>query len=302
MATKQNVYRKYLDPAVVSRLSGMELRARLVVEGFMAGMHKSPYHGFSVEFAEHRQYMPGDDIKHIDWKVYGKTDRFYVKQFEEETNLKAYLLLDRSASMGYASHTVSKFQYAAYLAAALSYLLIRQRDAAGLVTFDSKIQRLLPPRSVPSYLMRILQELEHTRPAESTNIASTLHSVAERIKRRGLILLFSDLFDEFPHDLVQGLKHFRHRKHEVIVFHILDPLEISFAFKEDALFEDMETQNTISVQPAHVHAAYRQLMRAFLEKLKKACRENRIDYVQLTTDTPFDLALSTFLQKRKRLG
>ena len=268
----------------------------------MAGLHKSPYHGFSVEFAEHRQYMPGDDIKHIDWKVYGKTDRFYVKQFEEETNLKAFLLLDRSASMGYASNGVSKYQYATYLAAALSYMMIRQRDAVGLVTFDNKIHRLLPPRSIPTYLTRILQELENTSAANTTNIAHTLHNIAERIKRRGLIILFSDLFDENPHELIQGLKHFRHRNHEVIVFHILDAMEQSFAFKSDAIFEDMETGAKISTQPAHVRSEYRKLMKSFLNKIKKSCRENNIDYVRLSTDSPFDLALTKFLQKRKRIG
>ena len=298
----QNIYRKYLNPSVVSRLAGMELRARLVVEGFMAGLHKSPYHGFSVEFAEHRQYMPGDDIKHVDWKVYGKTDRFYVKQFEEETNLKAFLLLDRSASMGYGSGEVSKYQYASYLTAALSYLMIRQRDAVGLVSFDESIHRLLPPRSVRTYLTRILQELEHTQPAKSTNIAATLHNIAERIKRRGLIILFSDLFDENPDELLQGLKHFRHRNHEVIVFHTLDPLEISFAFKNDAIFEDMETGAKISTQPAHIGGAYRKMMQDYLKRIKKSCRENNIDYELLPTDAPFDLALTKFLQKRKRIG
>lgn len=280
----------------------MELRARLVVEGFMAGLHKSPYHGFSVEFAEHRQYMPGDDIKHVDWKVYGKTDRFYVKQFEEETNLKAFLLIDRSASMGYASNGVSKYQYATYLAAALSYLMIRQRDAVGLVSFDREIHRLLPPRSVPTYLARILQELENTTAANTTNIARTLHNIAERIKRRGLIILFSDLFDENPHELIQGLKHFRHRHHEVLVFHILDAMEQSFAFNNDAIFEDMETGDKISTQPAHVRSEYRKLMREFLDRIKKSCRENNIDYALLSTDSPFDLALTKFLQKRKRIG
>lgn len=302
MAGESSVYRKYLDPRVVSQLANMELRARLVVEGFMAGLHKSPYHGFSVEFAEHRQYMPGDDIKHVDWKVYGKTDRFYVKQFEEETNLKAYILLDRSASMAYAGKGVSKFEYAACLAAALAYLMIKQRDAAGLITFDEQVRRILPARSVSTYLPVLLKELDSTTPSSGTNIAGTLHSIAERIKRRGLILLFSDLFDPDTQALVQGLKHFRHRKHEVLVFHTLDALETSFAFDDDAIFEDMESGARISTQPVHVRREYQRLLQEFLQTVKRSCREHNIDYVQLTTDTPFDRALTHYLQKRTRIG
>ena len=301
MADSKNIYRKYLDPKKISHLASMDLRARLVVEGFIAGLHKSPYHGFSVEFSEHRQYMPGDDFKHIDWKVYGKTDRFYVKQFEEETNLKAYLLLDCSASMGYSSGEVNKFQYATYLAAALTYLMIRQRDAVGLVSFDEKIRRLLPARSVSTYLSRILTELENTRTANSTAIVPTLHEMAERIKRRGLIMLFSDLFDDNTQGVIQGLKHFRHRNHEVIVFHILDPMEVRFDFRDDAIFQDMETRQKLSTQPVHIRAEYRKMMREFLTGIKKACLENNIDYVPLTTETPFDRALVQYLQKRKRV-
>ncbi len=296
-------YRKYLDPRVISRISRMDLRARLVVEGFMSGLHKSPYHGFSVEFAEHRQYMPGDDIKHIDWKVYGKTDRYYVKQFEEETNLKTYLLIDRSASMGYAgSGEISKLQYSTYLAAALSWLLMRQRDAVGLVTFDDKIRKIMPARSVLTYLPELLTELERSQPASTTNIAATLHEIADRIKRRALIILFSDLFDENRDGIIQGLKHFRHRNHEVIVFQVLDPLEVSFAFGDDAIFQDMETAEKMTTQPVHIQQEYRKLLHAFLENMKKSCLENDIDYQLLQTNMPFDLALVHYLQKRKRLG
>ncbi|RMD92311.1 MAG: DUF58 domain-containing protein [Calditrichaeota bacterium] len=302
MTQKQSIYRKYLDPKVISHLATLDLRARMVVEGFIAGLHKSPYHGFSVEFSEHRQYMPGDDFKHIDWKVYGKTDRFFVKQYEEETNLKAYLLIDASASMVYSSHEVNKFQYATYLAAALTYLMLRQRDAVGLVTFDEKIRKILPARSVSTYLPLILAELEKTQTAHGTAIVPMLHEIAERIKRRSLIMLFSDLYDENTHGLMQGLKHFRHRKHEVIVFHILDPLEVSFDFKQDAIFEDLETRAKISTQPIHIRREYQRLMGEFIQTLKKGCRENNIDYVNLTTTTPFDLALVQYLQKRKRLG
>lgn len=294
-------HHKYLNPEVVSKLASMDLRARLVVEGFMTGLHKSPYHGFSVEFAEHRQYMPGDDIKHVDWKVYGKTNRFYVKQFEEETNLKSYILLDASASMGYTSHGVSKLQYASYLSAALSYLMIRQRDAVGLVTFDEQIRRFLPPKSVTTYLNEILLELERTTHSAKTDIASALHQMADRIQRRGLVMLFSDLLDA-PDKVMSGLKHFRHKNNEVIVFQILDPFEISFDFTQDAIFRDLESGEEISTQPWHIRSDYRAQVTAFNETYKKFCREHQIDLVSLSTETRFDRALIEYLLKRKRIG
>ncbi|MCZ6819819.1 MAG: DUF58 domain-containing protein [Calditrichaeota bacterium] len=293
--------RKYLNPEILSKLSSMELRARLVVEGFITGLHKSPYHGFSVEFAEHRQYMPGDDIKHIDWKVYGKTDRFYVKQFEEETNLKSYLLLDASASMGYKSNGVSKLEYASYLASALAYLMLRQRDAVGLVTFDEKIRRYLPPRSVTTYLNQILLELDKTKHSAKTDIAGALHQMAERIKRRGLLILFSDLLDD-PQRVMSGLRHFRHNKHEVIVFHILDPLELSFDFKQDAVFKDMEMGEEINTQPWHIMEDYQRQVAQFNKSYKKFCLEHQIEYVSLDTSQNYGRALLEYLQKRKRIG
>lgn len=292
---------KYLKPEVISQLANMDLRARLVVEGFITGLHRSPYHGFSVEFAEHRQYMPGDEIKHVDWKVYAKTDRFYVKQFEEETNLKSYLLLDCSASMGYKSGVVSKFEYASYLSAALAHLMIKQRDAVGLLTFDEKIKQYLPPRSIKSYLFQILRQLETSKPELKTNISQTLHEMAERIKRRGLIILFSDLFDD-PERVLSGLKHFRHRNHEVIVFHILDPMELSFDFKKDSIFIDVETDEKINTQPWHIRQAYQEKLKNFIHYYKKICLENKIDYVLLNTAQEFDKALFEYLVKRKKMG
>lgn len=294
-------YRKYLNPEVVSKLASMELRARLVVEGFITGLHKSPYHGFSVEFAEHRPYMPGDEIKHVDWKVYGKTDRFYVKQFEEETNLKSYILMDSSASMDYSSNKINKLQYATYMAGALTYLMLHQRDAVGLLLFDETIRKYLPPRSVTTYLNQILKELDQAQSSAKTNIGSALHHMAERIKRRGLIILFSDLFDE-PKKVISGLKHFRHKKHEVIVFHILDPLELSFEFQQDAVFRDMETGEEINTQPWHIRLEYQAQVKEFLNQYKKVCRENQIDYVLLNTRESYDRALFEYLLKRKRIG
>jgi len=279
----------------------MELRARLVVEGFITGLHKSPYHGFSVEFTEHRQYMPGDEIKHIDWKAYGKTDRFYIKQFEEETNLKSYLIVDKSRSMDYASKgNIKKFEYASYIAAALSFLMIEQRDAVGLILFDEQIRTSLPPRATRSYLKEILKELESAQPANKTGTSASLNLIAEQIKRRGLVIVLSDLFDK-PESVMTALKHFRHKGHEVVVMQILDPLERSFAFDGDAIFKDLETQEELMTQPWHIQKAYKQSMQEFLDFYKRQCRNNNIDYVLLDTSTPFDKALFEYLNKRGKM-
>jgi len=294
-------YQKYLNPDIVSKLKGMEIRARMVVEGFIAGLHKSPYHGFSVEFAEHRQYMPGDNIRDIDWKVYGKSDRFYIKQFEEETNLKSYLLLDCSASMAYHSdERISKLDYARLLSGALSYMMLRQRDSVGLVTFDEKIRRYIPPRSKSGHLHVLLNELSNQEPSDKTNITSTLHEMADRIKRRGLVIIMSDLLDEAP-KIISGLKHFRYNKHEVIVFHILDPRERDFAFPREAIFKDMETGEELTTLPYQIKKYYSEQVRAFSEEIASACRQSNIDYHLIDTSTPFDKALYAFLAKRERL-
>lgn len=298
--SRQDV-RQFLQPEVVSKLANMSLVARLVVEGFITGLHRSPYHGFSVEFAEHRPYMPGDDIRHIDWKVLGKTDRLYLKEYEEETNLKAYLLVDASASMGYRSASISKLQYASWLAASLSYLMLRQRDGVGLVLFDEKIRKFLPPRSMNSYLNLLLQELERLNSYGETRIGQTFHQLAERMKRRGLVIIFSDLFDS-PQEILSGLKHFRHNRHEVIVFHILDPLERHFNFKQAGTFLDLETGEKLPTQPWHIRTEYCRLVEEFTETLKKGCREQRIDYVLMDTSENFDRALLQYLIKRKKIG
>lgn len=294
-------YRRFLKPDVVSKLSGMEIKARLVVEGFIAGLHKSPYHGFSVEFAERRQYMPGDPLKNVDWKVYAKTDRFFIKEFEEETNLKAYILLDASGSMGYSSNSVNKLEYSCYLSAALSYLMLKQRDSVGLVLFDQNIKKYIPPKSaLRSHLHVILQELDKLEPSRTTNISSALHEMAERIKRRGLIILISDLFDDSDR-VIHGLKHFRHKKHEVIVFHVLDPKERSFAFPELAIFKDLETDEELMTSPWQIRKEYTERFKALVNKYTLQCRESLIDYVLLDTSIPFDYALFSYLSKRQRL-
>ena len=306
-AQREEDYRKYLKPEVVSKLSNMELVARLVVEGFITGLHKSPYHGFSVEFAEHRQYMPGDEIRHIDWKIYGKTDRYYIKEFEEETNLKSYIILDASRSMAYSSTPpergggMTKLEYASYVGAALAYLMVQQRDAVGLTVFDEKIRTHMPPHATKSYLRQILKYLELLKGSNKTGTAQSLHEIAERIKRRGLIIILSDLFDR-PEEVASAFKHFRHKKNEVIVMQVLDPLERSFAFGGDAIFKDMETAEQLPTQPYHIQVAYQDEMRRFIEGYKKVCRENNIDYVLLDTATPFDIALFEYLSKRKRMG
>jgi uncharacterized protein (DUF58 family) len=292
---------RFLDPEVVSRLRHMELRARLVVEGFLQGMHRSPYHGFSVEFAEYRQYIPGDAPRYVDWKVYGKTDRYYVKVFEEETNLKGVLLLDKSASMGFAGKGVSKLQWGSMLAAALAFLMIRQQDAAGLVLFDDAIRDYVPPRSVRGQMFQVLRALEHVQPSDRTRVSTALHGMAERLRRRGLCIVISDLFDDAD-AVIKGLKHFRHRQHEVIVFHLLDDLERTFDYDAEARFVDMETGQEIRSQPWFVKKGYRARVDTWMRDLARQCREHNIDYVPVTTSTPFDRALLAYLNKRSRMG
>jgi len=300
-ATRDQRIARFLDPEVVSKLRNMELRARTVVEGFIQGLHRSPYHGFSVEFAEYRQYIPGDAPRYVDWKVYGKTDRYYVKVFEEETNLKAVLLLDKSASMGFAGAGISKLRWGSLLAAALGFLVIKQQDAAGLVLFDDAIRDYLPPRSVHGQLYQLLRRLEHVQASERTRVSAALHHMAERQRRRGLCIVISDLFDD-PDEVMKGLKHFRHRQHEVIVFHVLDDLERSFDYKDEARFVDMETQQEIRSQPWFIKKEYRAQVDAWMGKLGRQCREHHIDYVPVTTSTPFDRALLAYLNKRSLLG
>jgi len=294
-------YRQFLNPEVISKLKSMEMKARLVVEGFITGLHKSPYHGFSVEFAEHRQYMPGDSIRDIDWKVYAKSDRYYVKEFEEETNLKSYILLDTSASMSYTSGGLSKFVYAANLASALAFLMLKQRDAVGLVTFDERVRNYIPPKSASVHLHALLSTLAGVEPQAGTETSVALHEMAERIKRRGLIVVLSDLWDD-PTRILTGLKHFRHRKHEVIVFHILDPTEREFNFPEEALFKDMETGEEISTLPWQIRSEYQRTLNEHVDRYRRECRQAFVDYVPINTATPYDYALFSYLGKRARLS
>ncbi len=294
-------YRKYLTPAYVSKLNSLELKARLVVEGFMVGLHKSPYHGFSVEFTEHRPYMQGDNLKDVDWKVFGKTSRYFIKQYEEETNLKSYILLDTSKSMSYASEgNISKLEYATMLVAGLSYLMIKQQDAVGIALYSEKIDKFLPPKSSRAYLHQLLKSLADIKPSNKTNTAASLNSIAEKIKRRGLVIIVSDLFDEVD-SVLSALKHFRYSNNEVIVFQILDPVEKSFNFGGDAIFKDMENEDELTTQPYQIQKAYREAMSEFIHKIKSECLNSKIDYNLIDTSEPFDKALINYVRKRGKL-
>jgi uncharacterized protein (DUF58 family) len=291
-------YQKYLNPQTLASLEGLDLQARLVVEGYVAGMHPSPYHGFSVEFAEHREYVPGDDIRHVDWKVWSKTDKLYLKQYEEETNLLLYLLLDTSESMSYASApNVTKLQYAQFVAAALAYMVLQQQDSVGLAVFDDMVRRYLKPSGQPSHLKELLHAMEVSPARDKSDIGAVFHDLAERLKKRGVVAVFSDLLDEVPR-IIAGLKHLRHRRHEVIIFHILDPAELEFPFRETTLFKGLEGWPEVLTEPHALRRAYQAEIGAYLGAMKKGCRMIDIDYVPLRTDRPLDGPLSSYLASR----
>jgi uncharacterized protein (DUF58 family) len=287
----------YLDPLILAKVQGLELRARLVVEGYLSGMHKSPYHGFSVEFAQHREYTPGDDIKHVDWKVYARTGRYFLKQHEEETNLACWILLDVSDSMRYGSGPVNKFDYAGTLAAALAYLILQQQDGVGLATFDDRIQGFLRSSSQPSYFKEILKVLDRGAGVQKTRMAPIFHEFAERLQRRGLVIVISDLFDEVS-GILAGLRHLRHKQHEVILFHVLDGAELDFPFQEPTLFRGLEQSPDLYTDPLSVRRGYLAQIEAFISELKRSCREHDMDYVQLRTDASLARALSGYMAFR----
>jgi uncharacterized protein (DUF58 family) len=276
---------RFLDPAVVARIASMELRARTVVEGFLSGLHQSPNRGFSVEFAEYRPYLPGDDLAAIDWKVYARSDRYYVKKYEEETNLTCHLLLDVSASMGYAS---------------AAYLIVRQRDSVGLMAFDDALVTMLPASARPGHLHGLLVSLDRLELGHRSNVSGPLHRVAEMLKKRGLVVLISDLLDE-PDAVIGGLKHLRFRGSDVIVFHVLDPHELTFPFERESRFRDLETSSEVLAVPAAVRAGYLRRMGALLEVYERELRTVGIDYHRLETSQPLDLALMRYLSTRSRL-
>jgi uncharacterized protein (DUF58 family) len=277
----------------------LDIKARLVVEGFLSGLHTSPFKGFSQEFADHRQYMPGDELKSIDWKVYGRSDRFYIKEYQEETNLRAYILLDKSGSMGYGKN-ISKLEYAKYLGASLAYMLFRQKDNVGIATFDTRIREIIPPSARRTNFMMILKAIADADSGGETKMNDVLYQLAKRIKRRGLVILLSDLLDE-PGDLVKALRSFRHRKHEILVFQILDTDELNFPFSESAIFTDLEDGSEQIISPQMIRERYRLRFKEFIEYYRRRLLESHIDHTVLYTNTTYDKALFAYLQKRSRL-
>ncbi|HCI69955.1 MAG TPA: DUF58 domain-containing protein [Balneola sp.] len=304
-----------LEPDILSKLSSLELRAKKIVEGFISGLHKSPYHGFSVEFAEHRPYNPGDDFKHIDWKQYAKKERFYVKQYEEETNLRCYVLLDTSSSMLFKHFgDWSKLRYGIHYAASLLYLMHRQRDACGLIPFSSKIESFIPAKGTYAHLRQVYTELEKELVREekkdeikrTTATAQVIHEVSERLNHRSLVVIITDLFEnvEAHDELISALKHLRHRKHEVLLFNTLEKRsERELDFSDNKfVFEDMETGAELEVMPAQVREDYIAKVEEHTKKFKMACSEFEIDYEEMDTESGFDTAVLAYLNKRRRLG
>jgi uncharacterized protein (DUF58 family) len=292
---------RLLDPATLARIKPLRLRAQRIVEGYVAGLHRSPYQGFSNEFAEHREYAPGDDLRYVDWKVFGKTDKVYLKQFEEETNLIAYLVLDTSESMNYASEgmPLTKLAYAQSAAAALAYLVLHQQDAVGLATFDREVRRVVRPSSSPLQLGTVLGVLEEMAPVEKTATGPIFHDLAERFARRGLVIVLSDLFDDVA-PMIAGLKHFRHRRHDVVVMQVMDPAELDFPFQQATLFKGLEAAGELLVEPARLRKAYQAELESYQIELRTGCRKQGIDYVQLRTDQPLDSVLATYLAQRQQ--
>jgi uncharacterized protein (DUF58 family) len=290
---------KFLDPQTLAKLQGLELRARLIVEGYVAGVHRSPFHGFSIEFAEHREYVQGDDLRYVDWKVFGKTDKVYLKQYEEETNLVSYLLLDTSESMRYksAGAALSKLEYGQCLASALAYLVLQQQDSVGLVTFDREIRALVRSSSNPSHLRQLLHVMGRSTAERKTQTGPIFHDLAERLKKRGIVIILSDLFDDVT-SMMAGLKHFRHRRHEVILMHILDPAELDFPFRDMTMFKGLEQAPDVLADPKALREAYLKEFGAFTQAVKRGARALRIDYVQARTDENMDMVLSTYLASR----
>jgi uncharacterized protein (DUF58 family) len=291
---------RFLDPSVIARLGTMELKARTVVEGFLSGLHRSPYKGFSVEFAEYRQYLPGDDLNTLDWKVYARTDRHYVKKFEEETNLECHLLLDQSASMAYrGAAPMSKLEYGSVLAASLAFLMNRQRDATGLIAFDEQIRFRLPAAGRSGHLHTLLLALERIQPGLRSNVGRPLHQLAEALLKRSLVVLISDLLDD-PEPVIKGLRHLKFRGTDVVVFQVLDPNELTFPFKGAAKFKDIETDEEIVADPARARTEYLRELAGLTLQYDRELRGAGIDYVQLDTSQPLDFALLTYLSARAR--
>jgi uncharacterized protein (DUF58 family) len=291
----------FIDPQAVMRIKNLQMRARVVVEGFYAGIHRSPFHGFSVEFSEYRAYTPGDDLRYLDWRLYARSDRYCVKRFEDETNLLCYLLVDMSRSMGYGSGQFKKSDYARTLAASLGYFLYMQRDAVGLLTFDEQISAFLPPRYRPGHLRRMMAILQRETAGRSTNLAKPLEQIAESVRKRGMIVLISDLLA--PVEELQGnLGYLRSRGHDVLVLRVLDPAEIDFTFTSAGMFHDVESGRTLYIDPAAAKEKYLERFAAHSRELREVCITLGVDFQQLSTERPMELALFDLLQARLRRG
>ena len=288
---------KFLDPKVLNKITRLDLKARHIVEGFMGGMHKSPYHGFSVEFAEHREYAPGDDLKHLDWKVFGRTDRLFIKEYELETNLRSHILIDTSESMDYGSKETTKLELASHIAASMAYLVLRQQDSVGMVCFDKEVKTFIPTSSSMGHLRPILGTLASSSAQNKTDLGIVLNTLAERIQRRGLIILISDLFDK-PETILKSLQHFSHKRHDVIVFHVLDEYELTFPFERMTLFEGLEEYPKQLVDPRSLRKAYLEEVNKFCEEMRKGCVKQMIDYVRISTDQDLDVELTKYLASR----
>ena len=301
MIMKFNSKKKYLNPIEVAKLKNMSIKAKFIVEGYLLGLHKSPYHGYSVEFAEHRSYEVGDEIKKIDWKLFGKTDRYYIKEYEEETNLRSYIIMDISKSMTFFNKSISKLEYGSFIVSSLAYLMLKQKDAVSLTLFDEKIKNFIPPKSTYNHINLIFDQLDKIDSGENTKISKILHELASKIKKRGLIILISDLLDN-PKDIISGLKHFLHNKHEIIVFHLFNPQEVSLDFSSRIKFRDLESGAEITTDPWLIKKDYQKIVTKFQNHYKKEMGNNKIDYIPLSTDESLGLALNKYLRKRKHLS
>lgn len=290
-----------LDPAVLANLEGLQLRATHIVEGYVSGLHRSPYQGFSVEFAEHREYAPGDDLRYVDWKVFGKTDKVYLKQYEEETNLISYLVLDTSESMRYQSSLapLSKLEYAQCATAAIAYLVVRQQDSVGMVTFDDQVRHWVRPGSSGTHLQQLVHTMQQCEPVRKTSTGPIFHELAERFTRRGIVFIVSDLFDD-AESMLAGLKHFRHRRHDVVVVQVLDPAELDFPFQQATLFRGLEEMGDLLVEPAQLRKAYQQEIQKFIAKVRAGCLAQRADYLLVRTDQPLDVVLTSYFARRQK--
>src|SRR5215475_5924844 len=295
-----STHEKYLRPEVIRQVARLDLRAKFIVQGFLAGLHASPLHGFSVEFSEHRKYVPGDDLKDLDWTVYAKTEKYYVKKFQAETNLTGYLVMDLSASMAWTyRQELTKFDYAICLAAALGYLMIHQQDPVGLVTFDTAVRASLPPRSKRTQLGSMLAVLANLKPAGKTDVAGCLHQLAAMIRSKSLVMVFSDLLTE-PAPVIESLHHLRHRGNDIILFHILDEAEVHFPFEGIIEFEDVEEERRLTLGARHMRTDYLKSLGEFQEFYKEECSKANIDYVPMDTSVNFDLALMQYLLGRQK--